>query len=79
MLIPARYLTGLLLLSAITVAAIRPAHANIGEAYGFGARNAALGGATVDEQPLSLEDALIAYVVRQGDTGFFLNAPGGAK
>jgi ABC-2 type transport system ATP-binding protein len=38
-----------------------------------------LDGATVDEQPLSLEDALIAYVGRQGDKGFFLNAPGGAK
>jgi ABC-2 type transport system ATP-binding protein len=38
-----------------------------------------LGGETVDEQPLSLEDALIAYVGRQGDKGFFLNAPGGPK
>jgi ABC-2 type transport system ATP-binding protein len=37
-----------------------------------------LDGATVDEQPLSLEDALIAYVGRQGDKGFFLNTPGGA-
>jgi len=38
-----------------------------------------LGAGAVDEQPLSLEDALIAYVGRQGDRGFFLNAPGGAK
>ena len=38
-----------------------------------------LGGVAVDEQPLSLEDALIAYVGRQGDKGFFLNAPGGAQ
>jgi ABC-2 type transport system ATP-binding protein len=37
-----------------------------------------LGGATVDEQPLSLEDALIAYVGRQGDKSFFLNTSGGA-
>jgi ABC-2 type transport system ATP-binding protein len=37
-----------------------------------------LGALAVDEQPLSLEDALIAYVGRQGDKGFFLNAPGGA-
>ena len=39
----------------------------------------ALGGETVDEQPLSLEDALIAYVGRQGDKSFFLNTPGGPK
>jgi ABC-2 type transport system ATP-binding protein len=39
----------------------------------------ALGGEAVDEQPLSLEDALIAYVGRQGDKGFFLNTSGGSK
>jgi len=33
-----------------------------------------LGGETVDEQPISLEDALIAYVGRQGEKSFFLNA-----
>jgi ABC-2 type transport system ATP-binding protein len=38
----------------------------------------ALGAGAVDEQPLSLEDALIAYVGRQGDKGFFLNPPGGS-
>ena len=37
------------------------------------------GGTAADEQPLSLEDALIAYVGRQGDKGFFLNPPGGAQ
>jgi hypothetical protein len=31
----------------------------------------------VDEQPISLEDALIAYVGRQGEKSFFLTAPGG--
>ena len=39
----------------------------------------ALGGEAVDEQPLSLEDALIAYVGRQGDKGFFLNTSGGSQ
>jgi ABC-2 type transport system ATP-binding protein len=39
----------------------------------------ALGAETVDEQPLSLEDALIAYVGRQGDKSFFLNTAGGAQ
>jgi ABC-2 type transport system ATP-binding protein len=32
-----------------------------------------LGAESVDEQPLSLEDALIAHVGRQGDKSFFLN------
>jgi ABC-2 type transport system ATP-binding protein len=35
----------------------------------------ALGAQTVDEQPISLEDALIAHVGRQGDKSFFLNHP----
>jgi ABC-2 type transport system ATP-binding protein len=39
----------------------------------------ALGGETVDEQPISLEDALIAYVGRQGEKSFFLNSTGGAR
>ncbi len=39
----------------------------------------ALGGEAVDEQPLGLEDALIAYVGRQGDRGFFLNTTGGPR
>jgi DNA-binding transcriptional MocR family regulator len=39
----------------------------------------ALGALAVDEQPLSLEDALIAHVGRQGDKGFFLNMTGGAR
>jgi ABC-2 type transport system ATP-binding protein len=38
-----------------------------------------LGAEAVDEQPLSLEDALIAYVGRQGDRSFFLNTAGGAQ
>jgi ABC-2 type transport system ATP-binding protein len=38
-----------------------------------------LGAEAVDEQPISLEDALIAYVGRQGEKSFFLNTPGGAK
>jgi ABC-2 type transport system ATP-binding protein len=38
----------------------------------------ALGAETVDEQPLGLEDALIAYVGRQGEKSFFLNRSGGA-
>ena len=36
-----------------------------------------LGAVAVDEQPLSLEDALIAHVGRQGDKNFLLNATGG--
>ena len=32
-----------------------------------------LGAESVDEQPISLEDALIAHVGRQGDKSFFLN------
>jgi hypothetical protein len=39
----------------------------------------ALGALTVDEQPLSLEDALIAHVGRQGDRGFFLTTAGGGQ
>jgi ABC-2 type transport system ATP-binding protein len=38
-----------------------------------------LGALAVDEQPLSLEDALIAHVGRQGDKSFFLNAAGGTQ
>ena len=38
-----------------------------------------LGAESVDEQPLSLEDALIAHVGRQGDKSFFLNASGGRQ
>jgi ABC-2 type transport system ATP-binding protein len=38
----------------------------------------ALGALAVDEQPISLEDALIAHVGRQGDRSFFLNAAGAA-
>jgi hypothetical protein len=30
----------------------------------------------VGEQPIGLEDALIAYVGRQGKKSFFLNTPG---
>jgi ABC-2 type transport system ATP-binding protein len=37
-----------------------------------------LGALAVDEQPLSLEDALIAHVGRQGDRSFLLNTPGGS-
>jgi ABC-2 type transport system ATP-binding protein len=37
-----------------------------------------LGAEAVDEQPISLEDALIAHVGRQGDRSFLLNTPGGA-
>jgi hypothetical protein len=33
----------------------------------------------VDEQPLSLEDALIAHVGRQGEKSFFLSAAGGRQ
>jgi ABC-2 type transport system ATP-binding protein len=39
----------------------------------------ALGALAVDEQPLSLEDALIAHVGRQGDRSFFASAAGGAS
>jgi ABC-2 type transport system ATP-binding protein len=39
----------------------------------------ALGALAVDEQPISLEDALIAHVGRQGDKSFFLNAAGGGR
>ena len=38
-----------------------------------------LGALAVDEQPISLEDALIAYVGRQGEKGFFIDMPGGPK
>jgi ABC-2 type transport system ATP-binding protein len=38
-----------------------------------------LGAEAVDEQPISLEDALIAYVGRQGEKSFFLNTAGGPK
>jgi ABC-2 type transport system ATP-binding protein len=38
-----------------------------------------LGALAVDDQPLSLEDALIAYVGRQGEKSFFLNTSGGSK
>jgi ABC-2 type transport system ATP-binding protein len=36
-----------------------------------------LGAEAVDEHPISLEDALIAHVGRQGDKSFFLDSPGG--
>jgi ABC-2 type transport system ATP-binding protein len=39
----------------------------------------ALGAEAVDEQPLSLEDALIAYVGRQGDKSFLQSAAGGTQ
>src|SRR5262249_35205886 len=35
-----------------------------------------LGALEVDERPISLEDALIAHVGRQGDKSFLLNASG---
>jgi ABC-2 type transport system ATP-binding protein len=35
-----------------------------------------MGAVAVDEQPISLEDALIAHVGRQGDKSFFLNTAG---
>jgi ABC-2 type transport system ATP-binding protein len=38
-----------------------------------------LGAEAVDEQSISLEDALIAYVGRQGEKSFFLNTLGGPK
>jgi hypothetical protein len=38
-----------------------------------------LGAVAVDEQPISLEDALIAHVGRQGDKSFLLNAAGGVS
>ena len=37
-----------------------------------------LGAEAVDELPISLEDALIAHVGRQGDKSFFLNTIGDA-
>src|SRR5262249_49179991 len=37
----------------------------------------ALGAFAVDEQPISLEDALIAHVGRQGDRDFLLHTSGG--
>jgi ABC-2 type transport system ATP-binding protein len=39
----------------------------------------ALGALAVEEQPISLEDALIAHVGRQGDRSFFTSATGGAS
>jgi ABC-2 type transport system ATP-binding protein len=39
----------------------------------------ALGPLSVDEQPISLEDALIAHVGRQGDRSFFLDSTGGGQ
>jgi ABC-2 type transport system ATP-binding protein len=39
----------------------------------------ALGALSVDEQPISLEDALIAHVGRQGDRSFFLDSTGGGQ
>jgi ABC-2 type transport system ATP-binding protein len=36
-----------------------------------------LGATAVDDQPLSLEDALIAYVGRQGKKNLFVNISGG--
>src|SRR5499427_5293575 len=38
-----------------------------------------IGAVEVDEQPISLEDALIAHVGRQGDKSFFLNTAGGMQ
>jgi ABC-2 type transport system ATP-binding protein len=38
-----------------------------------------LGAIAVDEQPLSLEDALIAHVGRQGDKSFFFGSAGGTQ
>jgi ABC-2 type transport system ATP-binding protein len=38
-----------------------------------------VGAVAVDEQPISLEDALIAHVGRQGDKSFFLNTTGDAR
>jgi ABC-2 type transport system ATP-binding protein len=38
-----------------------------------------LGAESVDEHPISLEDALIAHVGRQGDKGFFLNTIGDGR
>jgi ABC-2 type transport system ATP-binding protein len=37
-----------------------------------------LGARSIDEQPISLEDALIAHVGRQGDKSFFINTAGGS-
>jgi hypothetical protein len=39
----------------------------------------ALGAQAVDEQPISLEDALIAYVGRQGKKSLFLDTVGGRQ
>jgi ABC-2 type transport system ATP-binding protein len=39
----------------------------------------ALGAVAVEEQPISLEDALIAHVGRQGDRGFFSKIAGGEQ
>jgi ABC-2 type transport system ATP-binding protein len=39
----------------------------------------ALGAESVDEAPLSLEDALIAHVGRQGNKSFFLNTSGNSQ
>jgi ABC-2 type transport system ATP-binding protein len=38
-----------------------------------------LGALAVDDQPISLEDALIAYVGRHGEKSFFLDTPGGSQ
>jgi ABC-2 type transport system ATP-binding protein len=38
-----------------------------------------IGALSVDEQPISLEDALIAHVGRQGDKSFLLNPAGGTR
>ena len=38
-----------------------------------------LGALAVDEQPISLDDALIAHVGRQGDKSFLLNTIGGGQ
>jgi hypothetical protein len=38
-----------------------------------------LGALAVEEQPISLEDALIAHVGRQGDKSFFFNTTGDAR
>jgi ABC-2 type transport system ATP-binding protein len=38
-----------------------------------------LGALAVDEQPISLEDALIAYVGRHGKKSLFLDTPGGSQ
>jgi ABC-2 type transport system ATP-binding protein len=38
-----------------------------------------VGAIEIDEQPISLEDALIAHVGRQGDKSFLLNTSGGTR